>query len=178
MIPNHSIGRCLQAIAQHKIYRPSEQFLRLSRHFEKFACLYCRRILESGEQVYIAECSLSSLRTRSEDSQVPQSMLPAKRLQLGTDIVEKLCSGIRLHKDIVYLRFATAQATISPARESASASIRPEHLFLAGVSRLKTNPCLSASIRGFSWTSTRTCSRARDTGSGCCCPDWRPTHCR
>jgi hypothetical protein len=63
---------------------------------------------------------------------VPQSMLPAKRLQFGTDIIEKLCSGIRVHKDIVYLRFATAQATISPARGSASAAIRPEHLFLAG----------------------------------------------
>ena len=142
MIPNHSIGRCLQAIAQHEVDRPSEQFLRLSRHFEKVACLYCGRILESGEQVYIAECSLSSLRTRSEDSQVPQPMLPAKRLQFGTDIVEKLCSGIRVHKDIVYLRVAAAQATISPARGSASAAIRPEHLFLAGASRLKINPCL------------------------------------
>lgn len=146
MISNHSIGRCLQAIAQYEVHGPTEQFLCLSRHFEKLACLYCRRIIESGEKVYIAETSLSSLRTRSEDSQVPQPMLPAKRLQFGTDIIEECCSGIHLHIDIVYLRFATAQATINPARESARASIRPEHLFLAGVSRLKDNPCLSAAI--------------------------------
>jgi hypothetical protein len=83
MVPCLAIGGDLQPIPQNKIHRTTRELFGLSRHFKKFPGGDPGGVLEGSEKIKITGGPARSPGVRSENGQVPQAVLPAKRLPLG-----------------------------------------------------------------------------------------------
>jgi len=110
MLARQAVGRGFKPVAQDEIHRLTEQFLGFSCHLEEFVCRHGGGIFESGKQIDIAMRSLSSSGEGSENREVPQSVLTAEGLQLGSEVIEQIHSGRRDHAGTVYSQTASTQA--------------------------------------------------------------------
>ena len=78
MVAGRTIRRCLEAVAQHEVNRPTEEFLCLTGHLKEFIGRHCGWVLQGGQQVDVTFRALPSPGEGSEHCEVPHAVLAAK----------------------------------------------------------------------------------------------------